>query len=137
MVVQATLHNCAHSIQTHLDFESIHSLLSEQEIVPLASDKSLMRIMPADTTQRQVNNLVIWLRRATGEQFLGFIAALRESDGGRPHDDLADTLEKEYKKLKDDPGTSDMTVIAVCVFVTASIYFQYFTVLLQPRPRPT
>ena len=107
MTVQATLHNCAHSIQRYLNFDNIHPQLAQDRILPLCSAASLLRMMPPDSSERQVNNLVIWLRRATKEEFERFILVLRESgegDGGRPHEELANELEEEYEKLKNDPG---------------------------------
>ena len=109
LVVQATLHRCAHTLQSTLDSEQILSQLNEEGILPPASAPSTHRLLPPDNPRRQANNILFWLRGVSRAQFERFIAIVRETgEGSRPHEELALKLEEEYGRLINDPGVGKL-----------------------------
>ncbi len=105
LVVRATLRRCAHSIHSDLDGEHIASRLNQENILPLAAVPYVHRILPPDNPGRQATNIMLWLQRATREEFEQFIAIVKEmGQRSRPLEDLGQKLEEEYVKLRDNPG---------------------------------
>ena len=111
-MVQATLHRCAHTLQSTLDCEQILSRLNEEGILPLASAPSTHHLFPPDNPSRQATNILFWLRGVSRAQFERFIAIVRETGkGSRPHEELALKLEEEYGRLINDPGVGEAVTL--------------------------
>ena len=105
LVVPATLHRCAQSIKSALDCEQVFHRLCEEGVLPLAAAGSVNRLLPPDNKARQANNIMIWLRTAKRAEFERFIAIVKEMGvGNRSQEELAEKLEEEYARLRDDPG---------------------------------
>jgi len=81
------------------------SRLNQEGVLPLAAAASTQRLLSPDTSRRQTNNILFWLRGASRAEFERFIAIVRETGGdSRPHEELAQELEEEYGRLRNDSG---------------------------------